>query len=680
MLRKPVPHPHYGEAHSGYNMVDFSPPETSWLAHENATFRATSLYFRYGSGFYDPESGLAELDASLSASANATDDAAMAIGWTPIEQWSTRFEWTGISPALAAGTYYVRVRAINRAGLESRAISGPLLVDLTPPLVNESLIIARRYQPRTDCLQVNWTGAFTDPESPIAWYHWHVGTTPQAHTNALSYYPASVQSACIPATDTLLSGSVYYLTVTAETEAHQFTTVRRLLVNIDTTPPTFDGPPHVGLALGLAPQFHTDLENISCSWYPASEVESPVVEYRVSVRDATDNGTHLANATVPGPLATRHTFTGLALAEGSDVYCEVTAVNAAGLEGVAQSITAHVTTTPTAYDGLIFDGCTAGQRTRWQENATTLCFSYEGFNGTAADPATGLSYQVGTSKGASDVVPLTACPDCAPGRLVIMNGLTLAGETTYYVTLFAQRTSGGLYNRSSPGLTVDTTPADPTVVVTQFHPFNAARAPLFLWWAGWDEAHSMIVDYEYRVMSLFAPREVLPWTHVGPFPSADIPTEGLVPGRYTLALRATNAVGLTSSWNVSAPFSIDDTPPASSGVIWMGLHCNETAYKTVHDPVLGVTTAVGACWERMSERNIDPDMIYDVDYRLANRPQALWATGSYPYACADTNTSASWQEGDLVTAVVTGINTAGLRSFMVRRHHRRSQAPPSIII
>lgn len=122
--------------------------------------------------------------------------------------------------ALGSGTrYYVSVRATNGAGLQSGATSDGVVVDLTGPAVGTirdgaAAGVDIDTQASKKQIAANWAQV-TDAESGISKLEWAIGTAPGLE-NVRAY--KSIAKTAISATQgslTLISGTIYYVTVRA---------------------------------------------------------------------------------------------------------------------------------------------------------------------------------------------------------------------------------------------------------------------------------------------------------------------------------------------------------------------------------------------------------------------------------------------------------------------------------
>jgi fibronectin type 3 domain-containing protein len=196
------------------------------------------------------------------------------------------------------------------------------------------------------------------------------------------------------------------------------------LAAFDETPPSPPG------ALSAS----ADGQAVSLIWEAASDPESGVNQYRIR-RAETGGGPKSLVGEVPGSTLT---FTDLATQPGTGYFYEVTAVNGAGLEGLASNEASTVTgdTAPAAPSGLSALGENSQVVLDWADNVESDLDGYRVYRSTVPD---GGFVQVGPA-----VVTSSAFVDA-----------TTANDTTYYYVVSAVDDAG---NESGFSTTVSATP------------------------------------------------------------------------------------------------------------------------------------------------------------------------------------------------------------------------------
>ncbi len=153
----------------------------------------------------DPESGVDHYSCWVGTSESESS----AIGWAVTTQTSLTFR--GLDLANGA-TYYVGVRAVNRAGLASEpGYSDGIKIDTTPPSV-AVVVDDGEFTSIPDCLHASIHA--TDAESGIAGYTYCIGTSPGANDLVGWTYTSSQQGITACGLQ-LQTGVRYYFTAKA---------------------------------------------------------------------------------------------------------------------------------------------------------------------------------------------------------------------------------------------------------------------------------------------------------------------------------------------------------------------------------------------------------------------------------------------------------------------------------
>ncbi|KAJ3162497.1 hypothetical protein HDU88_006656 [Geranomyces variabilis] len=144
-------------------------------------------------------------------------------------------------------TVYATIVAIANSGAKGGTYTGGLLIDLTPPVVNGSVVSMGgapylQSLPKTDTtgevtVTADWTGAFSDPESGIIGFEFAVGTvgTPAQFTNQ-QYIPMGLGTTGV-VTITVPDGTLLVVTVRATNAAWLVTTAMSNPTLVGKAPP-----------------------------------------------------------------------------------------------------------------------------------------------------------------------------------------------------------------------------------------------------------------------------------------------------------------------------------------------------------------------------------------------------------------------------------------------------------
>ncbi len=262
-----------------------------------------------------------------------------AIGTTPggnnLVDWANNYSYlsvTNTSVTLSDGvTYYFSVKAENRAGLQSAAVSSDgQLADLTlpssPAFVYDSTGTDIAYTNAAGTLSANW-GASSDAQSGVVKYLYAIGTE-QGGVEISTLTENGLNTSVTRTGLTLVSGSTYYFTVFAENGAG--TRSAPVYSNgqfVDIT--NASNITYVRDGTGTADiNYVSSLDTLSANWAASSHPRG-INRYEYAIGTA-PGGATVAAWTSSG-LNTSVTRTGLPLAEGTSYYFTVRAYPNTGL-------------------------------------------------------------------------------------------------------------------------------------------------------------------------------------------------------------------------------------------------------------------------------------------------------------------------------------------------------------
>lgn len=361
----------------------------------------------------DPESGIAFYECAVGTTVGGTD----ILGWTNAGM-GPEVTITGL--ALVHGkTYFVSARATNGAGITGEpGVSNGITVDTTPP-TGLAVTDDGDFSGSANSLRGRWFAS--DPESGIARYKYCIGTTPGLDDVA-GWLDVGSATEHVREGLSLTSGQIYYVTVVAVNSAgSESAPVSSDGIRLDLTPPTTPAVTDSGQYWGYR-------NSIYASW-SADDPESGVVEYQMSVGTA-PGATNVASWISVG-AATSHTRGGLSLADGITYYVNIKARNGAGTwSAIGSSDGVLIDSTPPTTPVVIDDGDTTAVLDRlhaiWHSE----------------DPESGIAeylYCIGTSPGATDVVPWTSA---GTEEEVTVTELSLDPVLRYYFSVKARSNSG----------------------------------------------------------------------------------------------------------------------------------------------------------------------------------------------------------------------------------------------
>lgn len=381
--------------------IDCTPPAVP-VVTDDGKYSASPDTLHFVFGAVDPESGIAGYEYSIGTAPGLTDT----LGW---RNAGLVCEQTVSGLTLAQGaTYFVNVRAHNNAGLMSQGCSDGILIDLTPPPAPGIEIVSATTTEVRACITAS------DPESGIARSQYAV--LPSADpTNAQWTDCALATEIAIPVS----SGQVY-IAARALNGAGLWSVAAVRQVVIDTTPPTTP----VVIDDGDYSSVTTSLHAV----WSAQDSESGVSSYSYCLGTSAglDDIVHWTLTT-----ATTATPTGLRLTNGSRYFFSVKATNGVGLvSAVGSSDGIIIDTTPPTTPVVTDDGDYTSVT-----DSLHAAFLSSGPQSSVAE----YSYCIGTTSGASDVVPWTSVGSTPSATAY---GLSLTSGTRYYFGVKARNRAG----------------------------------------------------------------------------------------------------------------------------------------------------------------------------------------------------------------------------------------------
>ena len=270
-------------------------------------------------GFSDPDTHIGSYSWAIGSQSRSSTDIQKFVDVGP--QQSGRAAHLSLTPYK---TYYISVRAYNRAGLYTTRYSEGLVVDNSPPVAG----VVQDGQGAVDVdwltvtkgIGAKWNG-FRDPQSAINYYRWAVGTQPRG-SQVTDYTKVEITearcSSCV-----FTSGSRYFVTVEAVNGAGMKIIASSNGFKIDMTPPELLSVTHVSWRGN---------SELAVEWLGGSDDESGPLQCWLVI-----DGRRLH----PLSNSTRQTilFNISNLQTGSSINCSVQCVNQADL----------LTTTPSLF-------------------------------------------------------------------------------------------------------------------------------------------------------------------------------------------------------------------------------------------------------------------------------------------------------------------------------------------
>ncbi len=208
-------------------------------------------------------------------------------------------------------------------------------------------------------------------------------------------------------------------------------------------------PPSPGVVfdgLGEDIRFQSFADTISANWREFQDNGLPIVAYEWAI-GSTRGGTELQGFLAVG-FVLRSTKTSLTLTPGATYFVSVRAVNAAG-PGPAASSDGVTVDTSAPIPGEVSDGL-APPDIDFQVSLSAISANWTAFTDDGAG-IVGYEWAVGTAPGAADVQPFVGV---GLTRSAAKDGLTLAFDSTYYVTVRATDGVGWTGSASSDGVRI----------------------------------------------------------------------------------------------------------------------------------------------------------------------------------------------------------------------------------
>ena len=342
--------------------------------------------------------------------------------------------------------YELRVKARNKAGLESVGKSSIVLYDITPPIPSYVYDGSKTqdvdYQSATTGIKAYW-GSMDDQQTAIVRYEWAIGTQRGGEQTRPYENTGLTREGSCP-TCILSSGVTYFVTVMAVNAAGLKATVSSDGILIDDTPP-LPGIVFDGSLSGKDIDYQANTTSLSCSWERFRDEESPIIMYEYCFSSNVET-CDLGSTKNVDLLAFRSTAHGFSLKHLSTYYAIVTATNGAGLEFSARS------------DGVVIDATppTAGRVREGEQRDVdciwineTLQLNWDEFYDDETDVVR-YEFGVGSAPGFDNAVVFTSV---GLNKTATCN-LDWSTFQTVYATVTAYNEAGGRSTAWSDGVTV----------------------------------------------------------------------------------------------------------------------------------------------------------------------------------------------------------------------------------
>ncbi|XP_063415906.1 uncharacterized protein LOC134697555 [Mytilus trossulus] len=414
-------------------------------------------------------------------------------------------------------SYYINVRAFNKAGLSSLATSWAFELDTTPPTPGHvydgdkdqvtGSVKDIDYQTETKVLHAHWEG-FHESHSTIKDYYVSIGTCPQCE-DILGQQAIGIAYEFTLENTHLGTGLRYYTTVTACNTAEMCTTVTSDGVIIDNSPPT---PGTVQDGTGYYDTEYQSMKNfISAKWYGFDDAQSGLEKYewRVGTKPGYDDivPTIELHLTETAALLDSSSYN-LSLPINTRMYITVRAYNKAGLWAESSSSGFSVDDTPPVLSKVPTFSNDFGITDLTQIYRTTMKVEWE-----VEDAESFIKRQYLSIKShIGGEFMLSSQPVNGIARSYVFTGLDLHDGVTYYVTLISCNSADICISDTSQGMFVDSTPpsrgmfavstdhaSDPDTSRNEHGWMTYGSNAVYLAWLGFSDIHSQIDHYMVTV-------------------------------------------------------------------------------------------------------------------------------------------------------------------------------------
>nr|XP_034314147.1 uncharacterized protein LOC105348718 isoform X1 [Crassostrea gigas] len=410
-------------------------------------------------------------------------------------------------------SYYISVKAINKAGLMSLATSWAYIVDLSPPIAGHiydgvpgSELADIDFQTDMSALNVYWEG-FHDPHSAIKEYYISVGTC-QSCDDVIGRQAIGIVSSFKLDHVHFGVGLTYYTSLTACNTADYCTTVMTDGVMMDNSPPS------MGLVMDGTREHDTEYQSIrtyfGAKWRGFVDPQSGLDHYVWWA------GTTVGGDDILSPQKLHLTTTAAVfnlspeLPVGKRVYVTVRAYNKVGLYTDSTSNGFLIdTTAPVISSGPQFaSSFSLVPGTQFYRTLMKVKWSVNDAESHIERQYLSIKSHIG---GEFD---LSSTKVNGIARDFILTSLKLHDGVTYYVNLISCNGAQICTTATTSGIMVDTTPPSRGMfAVRTDHAANLSRhsdawmtwekTAVNLAWLGFADLHSLISHYYINVGSTF---------------------------------------------------------------------------------------------------------------------------------------------------------------------------------
>lgn len=468
--------------------------------------------------------------------------------------------------------YFITVVATNGAGLRQAIYSGSILVDSSPPVLEEVHILSEIEQngkPETmiqkhgKYLAFYWVSPY-DKESGILSVTWCAGSS-NSSCNIVPLTSVNLEHNSVKhyMSEPLVSGDVVFVMLEVTNGAGITTTVVAPPLLIDITPPSV-GDVTVGETAGRTAYFRKE-DPVSAKWTGFLDGESRLSHFEWTVCQASTQDKCLCPYKNVGAKTTTNIDV-LVINYGVSYVVIVRAFNKAGLFSEAIS-NQFIVNGLAPSDGTVYDGLKTGRDIEFQSSTSQLSANWTPFT-DANERIADYEMCAGTEPGSCDLRSFVSVGIKLAGTL---SGLSLNHNEIYFITVRATSETGYSTTTTSNGVRVDSTPPVTGVVRDGESlidiDYQADDTYIYANWDEFQDDESDVTGYTWCAGTGKNICDIIPTTFVGERTSISQQILSPLPEGIAIYLTASalNNAGVSSMVS-SDGFKVDNTGPIISMV------------------------------------------------------------------------------------------------------------------